>query len=179
MLVRRPVVLLAVAALAAAVVPGAMADAGASHPVRGAVYLVGGGVAEINPTPEMLANHDFYLGGYGFSDFRVGNQVQLPSTSGRAADGVLGDGAHSRAFAVSDFAHTIVLAQIETQGYFAAYKVGPFGITEIRKDAAAEIASLSASHRSSAPVPTPSQLVVDSDPSHGGAATVGVRRGVP
>jgi hypothetical protein len=177
-LVRRPVVLLAVTALAAAVVPVALADT-AGHPVRGAVYLVGGGVADINPTPEMLANHDFYLGGYGFSDFKVGNQVQLPSTSGRAADGVLGDGAHSRAFAVSDFAHTIVLAQIETQGYFAAYKVGPFGITEIRKDASAEIAGLASGHHLSAPVPTPSQILVDSDHSHGGADTVGVWGGVP
>jgi hypothetical protein len=177
--VRRPVVLLAVAALAAAVVPVAMADGHDDQGGHRAIYLVGGGVADINPTPDMLANHDFYLGGYGFSDFKVGNAVQLPSTSGRAADGILGDGAHSRAFAVSDFTNTIVLAQIETQGYFAAYKVGPFGITEIRKDASAAIASLASGRHFSAPVPTPSQIVVDSDHSHGGADTVGVWGGVP
>ncbi|MDQ1748875.1 MAG: hypothetical protein QOD07_3138 [Frankiaceae bacterium] len=177
---RRPVVLLAVAALAASVIPVAVAESqDGGHGVRGAVYLVGGGVADINPTPAMLANHDFYLGGYGFSDFKAGNAVQLPSTSGRAADGVLGDGAHSRALAVSDFNHTIVLAQIETQGYFAAYKLGPFGITDIRKDASAEIASLAAAHHFRGPVPTASQILVDSDHSHGGPDTVGVWGGVP
>jgi hypothetical protein len=180
MLVRRPVVLLAVAALAASVIPVALAESqDGGHGVRGAVYLVGGGVADINPTAAMLANHDFYLGGYGFSDFKAGNAVQLPSTSGRAADGVLGDGAHSRALAVSDFDHTLVLAQIETQGYFAAYKVGPFGITEIRKDASAEIASLASAHHFRAPVPAASQILVDSDHSHGGPDTVGVWGGVP
>ena len=30
---------------------------------RPPVYLVGGGVRSINPTSEMLANDDFYLGG--------------------------------------------------------------------------------------------------------------------
>jgi hypothetical protein len=179
MLVRRPVVMLAVAALAAAVVPVAIAEGSDGPPVHGAIYLVGGGVEDINPTPDMLANHDFYLGGYGFSDFKAGNAVQLPSTSGRAADGVLGDGAHSRAFAVSDFSRTIVLAQIETQGYFAAYKVGPFGITEIRKDASAAIADLAARYHMRAPVPSASQILVDSDHSHGGADTVGVWGGVP
>ncbi|MBV9097402.1 MAG: hypothetical protein JO079_05030, partial [Frankiaceae bacterium] len=177
---RRPVVLLAAAALAAAVVPvAAVADGhNVVSGVRGAVYLVGGGVADINPTPDMLANNDFYLGGYGFSDFKAGNAVQLPA-SGRYATGILGDGAHSRAFAVSDFDHTIVLAQIETQGYFAAYKVGPFGITEIRKDASAAIASLAAGHNFRAPVPSASEIVVDSDHSHGGPDTVGVWGGVP
>jgi len=179
MLVRRPVVLLAVTALAAAVVPVALAESQSGKPVRGAVYLVGGGVADINPTPEMLAGKDFYLGGYGFSDFKAGNAVQIPSTEGRFADGVLGDGAHSRALAVSDFNHTIVLAQIETQGYFAAYKAGPFGITEIRKDASAEIADLAAAHGLTSPVPSASQILVDSDHSHGGPDTVGVWGGVP
>ncbi len=176
---RRPVVLLAVAALVAAIVPVALADGHGDNEGHHAIYLVGGGVADINPTPDMLANHDFYLGGYGFSDFKVANQVQIPSTSGRAADGILGDGAHSRALAVSDFKNTIVLAQIETQGYFAAYKVGPFGITEIRKDASAAIAALAAGRHSGTPVPTASEILVDSDHSHGGADAVGVWGGVP
>ena len=38
----------------------------------------------------MLANKDFYLGGYGFGDYKVGNQVQIPGTSGRYATGILG-----------------------------------------------------------------------------------------
>ena len=161
---------------------------GHGPPSKPAVYLVGGGVASINPTPDMLANNDFYLGGYGFGDFKVANQ-QIPTTSGRLATGILGDGAHSRALAVSDGSSTIVLAQIETQGYFSAYKQGPFGINEIRQDAAAQIAALAAAvppapgksgaHRHVAPAPTASEILVDSNHTHGGPDTAGVWGGVP
>src|SRR3954447_15665168 len=115
----------------------------AAHGPSPAIYLVGGGVESINPTADMLANKDFYLGGYGFASGHPGNVTALPSaTGGRFATGILGDGAHSRAFAVSDGKATTVLSQIETQGYFDAYKQGPFGENEIRKDAAAQIAGL-------------------------------------
>src|SRR4051795_4363407 len=115
----------------------------------------------------MLANDDFFLGGYGFGSGRPGNAVNVPGASdalgNRYATGILGDrsdgcdltrfpdgtcesdGSHVRAFSVSGGGHTIVLGQIETQGYFDAYKEGPFGINEIRKDASAEIAALAAS----------------------------------
>ncbi|TMA38547.1 MAG: hypothetical protein E6J79_06435 [Deltaproteobacteria bacterium] len=155
---------------------------------RPPVYLVGGGVRSINPTSEMLANDDFYLGGYGFGDFKAANQVQIPTTSGRFATGILADGVSSRALAVSDGLHTIVLAQIETQGYFAVYKQGPFGINEIRQDAAAQIAVLAANPPELgnsgklarvAPAPDASEILVDSDHSHGGPDTVGVWGGVP
>ena len=94
----------------------------------------------------------------------------------------------SRALAVSDGLHTIVLAQIETQGYFAVYKQGPFGINEIRQDAAAQIAVLAANPPELgnsgklarvAPAPDASEILVDSDHSHGGPDTVGVWGGVP
>jgi len=148
----------------------------------------------------MLAGQDFYLGGYGFASGHPGNVTALPSaTGGRYATGVLadgrwgpdGDGSHSRSFAVSDGTSTIVLSQIETQGYFDAYKQGPFGINEIRKDASARIAHLAGEELAAdphpkvgndhqpAPVPTPSQIVVDSDHSHGGPDTAGVWGGVP
>src|SRR4051794_9604317 len=155
----------------------------------------------------MIDARDFFLGGYGFGSGRVGNVVEVPAASdalgNRYATGILGDrsfnrfpsddgtfesdGAHTRAFAVSDagngtdgpVAHTIVLAQIETQGYFDAYKQGPFGINEIRKDASARIADLAGHDHKPAPVPSPSEIVVDSDHSHGGADTAGVWGGVP
>jgi hypothetical protein len=158
-------------------VPVALAD-GHDHGAKPAIYLVGGGVESINPTPDMLANQDFYLGGYGFASGHPGNITALPSaTGGRFATGILGDGAHSRAFAVSDKKATTILAQIETQGYFNAYKQGPFGENEIRQDAAAQIAGLATA--TTAPAPTASQIVVDSDHSHGGPDTAGVWGGVP
>jgi hypothetical protein len=159
-------------------VPGAAA-AGGHAKQKPAIYLVGGAARSINPTAAMLANKDFYLGGYGLSDFKVGNQVQVPGTSGRYATGILGDGAHSHAMMVSDGRHAIALAQIETQGYFAVYKQGPFGIEDIRRDASAAIAKLAAHDRHHAPVPTAAEILVDSDHTHGGPDTVGVWGGVP
>lgn len=166
------------------VVPAALADGSFARQrdgraARPAVYLVGGATESINPTQSMLDSGQFYLGGYGITDFKVGNEIQIPSTSGRNATGVLGDGVHSRAMSVSDGSSTIELAQIETQGYFAAYKQGPFGIEEIRKDASAAIAALAARQRYPAPVPAPAQILVDSDHSHGGPDTAGVWGGVP
>jgi hypothetical protein len=197
---RRPLVLLSVAAVTAGVIPSAIAESGGGAD-KPAIYLVGGGVESINPTDAMLANHDFFLGGYGFGSGRVAGQVDVPGVSDalgdRYATGILGDGAHSRAFAVSDGKATIVLSQIETQGYFSAYKQGPFGENEIRQDAATQIAALAAKagvvtapgnsggqrqdgkHDAVAPVPTASQIVVDSDHSHGGPDTAGVWGGVP
>jgi hypothetical protein len=177
--VRRAPVLTILTALSVVAVPTAIAATGQSAVApQSAVYLVGGGEQAINPTPAMLAGKSFYLGGYGFSDFKVANKKQIPTTSGRYATGILGDGSHSRALAISDNRHTIVLSQIETQGYFAAYKAGPFGINEIRADASAAIGRLTAQTHG-APAPTAAQILVDSDHSHGGPDTVGVWGGVP
>jgi hypothetical protein len=195
--VRRSVALISAAATVAALVPAAFAATG--HGNKPAIYLVGGAAREINPTDEMLdldGDHAFFLGGYGFGSGRVANTVEVPVASdaigNRYATGILGDGAHTRAFLVSDGRHTVVLAQIETQGYFSAYKQGPFGLNEIRKDAADRIAKLAAPAAAAAttkakpakqpltaPAPTPSEIVVDSDHSHGGADTAGVWGGVP
>ncbi|HET6816107.1 MAG TPA: hypothetical protein VFH66_02640 [Mycobacteriales bacterium] len=211
---RRVAVLSAAAVAAAAALPAAFAvTADSATP---ATYLVGGDVESINPTQDMLANNDFFLGGYGFSSGRPGNVVNVPGASdalgNRYATGILGDksygcdptrfpdktcesdGSHVRAFAVSGGGHTIVMGQIETQGYFNAYKQGPFGINEIRKDASAKIAELATAPATlangktapgkrvgqvSAPVPTPTEIVVDSVHSHGGPDTAGVWGGVP
>jgi hypothetical protein len=185
-----------IAAAVATIGVGVPAGYAAVHPKQPhpAIYLVGGGVESINPTADMLANDDFYLGGYGFASGHPGNVTALPSPLGaRFATGILGDksfnrypspdgtyesdGSHSRAFAVSDKKATTILAQIETQGYFDAYKQGPFGENEIRKDAAAAIAALAGPKTT--PAPTASQIVVDSDHSHGGPDTAGVWGGVP
>jgi hypothetical protein len=209
---RRVAVLSAAALTAAAALPAAFAATGDG--ATPATYLVGGDVESINPTPAMLANNDFFLGGYGFGSGRPGNVVNVPGASdalgNRFATGILGDnsfnrfpstdgtaesdGSHVRAFSVSGGGHTIVMSQIETQGYFDAYKQGPFGINEIRKDASAQIAALAAAPvtvahgkpapgkrvgQASAPVPSPSEIVVDSDHSHGGPDTAGVWGGVP
>ena len=116
---RRSTVLLATLAVAAGVVPAAFADHGGAD--KPAIYLVGGAQESINPSNDQLFNQgDFNLGGFGFGSGKVGNTVGVAGVTdafaGRTATGILADGVHSRAFGVSDRAHTIVLAQIETQG---------------------------------------------------------------
>ncbi|MDT7570467.1 MAG: hypothetical protein QOE05_641 [Actinomycetota bacterium] len=141
--------------------------------VAAATYLVGADVESINPTAAMIATKAFYLGGYGLSSGKVGNTV--PVIDGRLATGILGEGVHSRAIAISDGAKAIVLAQIETQGVYAAYKNGPYGIEDIRKDAAAAIAKA----RPNGPKIGAGQILVDSDHTHAGPDTAGVWGGVP
>ncbi|MCU1602059.1 MAG: hypothetical protein JWO22_2768 [Frankiales bacterium] len=142
-------------------------------------YTLGADVESINPTAAMLAD-DFYLGGYGLGSGKAAGQVQV--IDGRAATGILkdpmfpnglADGVHVRSVVVGDGKHAIALSQIETQGYYSAYKQGPFGITEIRKDAAAAIAELHG------PAIDAQAIVVDSNHSHSGPDTAGVWGGVP
>jgi hypothetical protein len=141
-------------------------------------YLVGADTQSINPTPEMISGDDFYLGGYGLSSGRPANQTSLPSVTGaRSATGILGNGVASRALVVSDGKTAVTLAQIDVQGYFAAYKQGPFGIVDIRNHAAARIAALRAAH--GGPAMGAGQILVDSNHTHGGPDTAGVWGGVP
>lgn len=176
----RRLVPLAVAALAGAVAaPIAFADNPAAADRRPSTYLVGAGVESINPTADMLAGNTFFLGGYGIASGNVaGQQTPYP---GRYATGIMpaGDGVHVRAvsFGVPGGKDAIELAQIETQGYFSAYKQGPFGIEEIRKHAAAAIAA--EAKQRGLPAPTAGSILVDSNHSHGGPDTAGVWGGVP
>ncbi|HWC35950.1 MAG TPA: hypothetical protein VG650_14130 [Mycobacteriales bacterium] len=159
--------------------PHAAAAPAQERPSGSSTYLVGGAAVSINPTRAMMKNKDFYLGGYGFGDDKIANRFQVPSTVGRYATGILGDGIHSHALMVSDRHNTIALAQIETQGYFISYKQGPFGIEDIRKDASARINALAATEKNPPPVPSAAQILVDSDHTHGGPDTVGVWGGDP
>ena len=169
-----PVLLAAVAA---------HADPRAAKPKDAAVYLVGGAARSINPPAEMIKAGNFFLGGYGLGSGRLANRPELQTPASldgpRTADGILGNGIASRALAVSDGARTIVLAQIETQGYFSAYKQGPFGEVDIRRDAAAAIARVNEHNDDRLPRIDAESILVDSNHSHGGPDTVGVWGGVP
>ncbi len=133
----------------------------------------------------MIAGGTFFLGGYGLSSGNIGNNLipppaTLPDVTSRAAAGLLGTndadghGVHSRALAIGDGMHVIEFAQIETQGYFNAYRQGPYGTEQIRADAAAAIV---AAHPGA--TITAQQILVNSDHSHGGPDTVGAWGGVP
>jgi hypothetical protein len=168
------------ALLSAAVAVPVSASQASQHPSpKASRYTMGADVESIDPTPAMLAD-DFYLGGYGLGSGKAANQVKV--LDGRAATGILKDpmfpnglanGVHVRSVVIGDGEHAMALAQIETQGYYSAYKQGPFGITEIRKHAAAAIAALHG------PAMSASAIVVDSNHSHSGPDTAGVWGGVP
>ena len=147
-------------------------------------YLMGGAVESINPTEDQIKAGDFYLGGYGLGSGKVGNTV--PLIAGRNATGILrdsafpnglADGVHVRAVVIGAGDQAIALAQIETQGMFVAYKQGPFGLIDIRKDAAAAIAKLP--HTATSPAISAGAVLVDSNHTHAGPDTAGVWGGVP
>jgi len=129
---------------------------------RDGCYRVGVASRSINPGADgSFVGQPVYLGGYG-----AGNSPLIP---GRAATGILGDGIHVRAIAVSGGEGTTAIADIETQGWFTATKDGPLGIVDMRK---------AVEQRTGGRLPAQSVLI-QSDHSHSGPDTIGVWGGVP
>ena len=156
--------LCALVALALAAV-GTPADAKKpAKPPKKPKYEVGIATRSISPDADgNYAGQPVYLGGYGIGG-------GSPVFEGRAATGVLGEGPSVRAFTVTDDeGNTLAIADIETQGWFAATKNGPYGLIDMRK--AVEEATGGA-------LPAES-VIVQTDHSHGGADTIGVWGGVP
>lgn len=177
----RPARLAGVLALVTAVALTLPAAAGRSSSFKGA-YLMGAAVESLNPPAAMLKSGDFYLGGYGLTSGKLLNRVPVPIVEGRATTGVmrdplfrngLADGVHVRSVVIAAGKSAIALSQIETQGMFVAYKQGPFGLVDIRRDAAAAIAKL---HGPALPA---GAILVDSNHTHSGPDTAGVWGGVP
>jgi hypothetical protein len=134
-------------------------------PASASTYEVGAAKRTINPDPDGTWNGGkVYLGGYGISG---GGPLNLGD---RYATGILGEGPSVRAFTVTDEdGSTFAIADIETQGWFAATKNGPYGLVDMRKAVA---------QRTNGALPAES-IVIQSDHSHGGADTIGVWGGVP
>ncbi|HXA28242.1 MAG TPA: hypothetical protein VN193_05785 [Candidatus Angelobacter sp.] len=115
----------------------------------------------LDPSAADLASHDFHLGGYGILPTR---QAQGPLVDG---DGTV-EHIYVRALAVSDTkGHSLLLAALENQGTFTAYKQGPYGINDIRQQVARDTG-----------VPL-DMIVVNSDHSHAGPDLIGLWGGVP
>lgn len=110
---------------------------------------------DISPTCPSFLGGPVFLGGYGFGGSRKCTGVLAPI--------------YVRAFVISDGTNTVVFAQNETQGSFAAYKKGPWGHTDTRKTVQAVTAGL---------IPA-DHIVINSDHSHSGPDTSGVFGGIP
>ena len=117
------------------------------------------------PSPDPMTpcdlNADFHLGGFGLGPTRV-SLGPLVGSDGKA------ESIYARAMAVSNRAgQTLLLADVENQGMFAAYKQGPYGLYDIRERVS------QATH-----VPV-SSIVINTDHSHSGPDMIGLWGGVP
>ena len=122
-------------------------------------YLVGAATEDI--TPSTVVN----LGGFGFGDGSVVPQSLL-GRGGQA--GPSGNQIRARALVVDDGRQAIAIASIETQGVFAAYESGSYGLIDMADQVAADThGALPADH-----------VVIASDHTHHGPDTIGVWGGV-
>ena len=120
------------------------------------VLLVGSAKRDITPS-EATAPPDgqVYLGGYGLGPVRRSTGVLAPI--------------FVRAFVVSNGSDVVAFAGSETQGAFAAYKTGAYGLVDIA--AAVEAATAGRIPRT--------HVIIGSDHSHAGPDTTGVWGGLP
>src|SRR3954464_14739124 len=142
-------------------VPAADARKGVANENAPGKYEVGIGSKSIAVDPDgTFKGGAVYLGGFGLGGPPIGD---------RHATGNLGVGPSVRAIAIGDGKNTFAVADIEAQGWFAATKDGPLGLTDMRKAVAkASKGALPADH-----------VVVQSDHTHGGPDMMGVWGGVP
>lgn len=124
-------------------------------------FRIGFAKASLDPSPADIKAGIVHLGGYGIAPTRA--------TTGPM---VLPDGTpehlYARAMAVrNDRGQVLLLADLENQGTFAAYKQCACGITDIRQTVATRLG-----------VPMDS-IVVNSDHSHSGPDLIGLWGGVP
>ena len=113
--------------------------------------LAGAAKADITPTEPV------YLGGYGVGPVRLSTGSIQPlyvrALALRASDNLP--------------AHTLVFAAIDSQGYFADYQSGPYGVDDIRATLARQL-GLAADH-----------IIIASTHSHAAPDTIGFWGGVP
>ena len=83
------------------------------------------------------------------------------------------DPIETRAMFVSNGQHAVAMATLEAQGYFAAYQEGPYGITDIRERAAAEISKLGGARVSAG------DIIVQATHSHAAPTLEGIWGPVP
>jgi hypothetical protein len=127
-------------------------------------YLVGAATADI--TPGTVVN----LGGFGLGDgsFFPGS-IAGQDVVGRGDQAGPSDSRiRARAIVFGDGKNTVAIADIETQGMFAAYQSGPYGLHDMAQQVAKDIPGLPLDH-----------IVIASDHTHHGPDTIGAWGGVP
>jgi hypothetical protein len=130
-----------VLACAASLVPAA-----AAHAARPALFDVGTAVVDITPSAPQ------YLGGY--------DQMDTPTADAH-------DPLQVRAFFVGHGKQAIAFAIVDSQGWFAGYQEGPYGVTDARQAAATRLGELGYDVG-------PGNLIVSSTHSHAAPTIMGI-----
>src|SRR3954447_24544375 len=100
----------------------------AAHAAIATPFRVGFAKATVDPRPAEIASGKLHLGGFGLGPTRASTGPAVDS-QGRP------EHIYARAMAVTNKqSQTLLLAALENQGTFAAYKQGPYGLTDIRND---------------------------------------------
>jgi hypothetical protein len=114
--------------------------AGAATAAPAARYLVGAASLRINPT------YPVYMGGYGGGPGGGTQARHVNPLTGQPENFTV------RAMAISSGGHTIELARVDSQGWFAGYQEGPYGITDVRQAVARYLDQHGASNASEADI---------------------------
>jgi hypothetical protein len=93
-------------------------------PRSAAPFRVGTAVVNINPS------YPVYLGGYGGPPPKPTITRHVDPTTGQAENLTV------RAFAIEGKGHAVEFASVDSQGWFAGYQEGPYGITDVRRQVA-------------------------------------------
>src|SRR4051794_140188 len=126
---------------------------------RTPAYKVGAATRDITPVGPTN------LGGFGLGD---GTVPDNPAFSRGGVGEAKAERIGARAIVFDDGKQTIAIADIETQGMFAAYEDGPYGLSDMAAQVAKDIKGLPADH-----------ILIASDHTHSGPDTIGVWGGVP
>src|SRR4051812_38315243 len=123
-------------------------------------YKVGAATRDITPVGPVN------LGGFGLGD---GTLPDNPAISRGGVGETKGERIAARAIVFDDGKKAIALADIETQGMFAAYEDGPYGLADIAAQVAKDTKGALPADR----------ILVASDHTHSGPDTIGAWGGVP
>ena len=138
-----------VSCVAVLVSANAVYAAGSQRSRHPAIFRVGTAVEDITPA----ADHPQYLGGFG--------QMDKPTSN-------VHDPLQVRAFAISNGKTLVEFAIVDTQGWFAGYQEGPYGVTDARQQAAVYLAG------HGFPGTTEANFIVSSTHSHAAPTLMGI-----
>ncbi len=119
-------------------------------------FRVGAAVARINPS------YPVYLGGYGGGQPGGTIARHIDPLTGRAENLTV------RAIAIASGTQVLEFATVDTQGYFAGYQEGPYGISDVRSAVAAYLRS------HGVPAASSSDVIVSSEHEHASPTIIGI-----